>query len=131
MSESTVGTGQTPETLMITLSNAYVEQVGDEGVAAYIGVLESGAQAARDGADNPAVEEHLRSAFDAAGIELADPRYPVLADQLVHLAQNGGPLTVATDDGRVLTGPALEVPQEVPSEEGEPDPASPDRPAYS
>ena len=66
-----------------------------------------------------------------AGIRLDEPRYDVLAGQLVHLAQHGGPLTVATDDGVILAGPELVVPGHVPAERGEPDPGASDRPTYS
>ncbi len=131
MSDDRVGTGQTPETLGIILNTAFAEQIGEEGVRSYVGVLESAAQVARDGAAARDVEDHLRTALGDAGIALAEPRYGVLADQLVHLARHGGPLTVTTDDGTVLAGPELVVPGAVPSESGTPDPESPERPAYS
>ncbi len=131
MSEDNIGTGQSPDTLGIIVSNAFAEQHGDAGVGRYVEVLESAAQVARDGAGSAAVQEHLRSRLADADIELADPRYGVLADQLVQLSLSGGALTVTTDDGTVLTGPELVVPPTVPGEEGQPDPESSDRPTYS
>lgn len=131
MSEERIGTGQHPDTLGITVNPAFAEQIGDEGVQRYVEVLEAAAAVARDGANAGAVEDYLRSGLDEAGIRLADPRYDVLAEQLVQLGQHGGPLSVMTDDGRVLAGPELHVPPTVPAERGEPDPAASDRPDYS
>jgi hypothetical protein len=131
MSDDRIGTGQTPETLGIIVNTAFAEQIGEEGVRRYVEVLEAAAQNARDGGAAGDVEEHLRSTLDDAGIQLAAPRYAVLAEQLVHLARHGGPLSVALDDGTVLAGPRLVVPGSVPAEQGEPDPESSERPTYS
>ena len=131
MSDDRVGAGQSPETLGIIVNTAFAEQVGEEGVRSYVGALEATAQVARDGAAVGDVEEHLRSALADAGIALAEPRYPVLSEQLVQLAQQGGPLSVALDDGTVLSGPELIVPPSVPAEQGEADPQAPERPTYS
>jgi hypothetical protein len=126
-----IGAAQTPDTLGIIISTAFAEQIGEEGVRRYVDVLEAAAVAARDGGGSAVVEEHLRSRLADAGIGLAEPRYRVLADQLVQLALSGGPLSVSLDDGTVLAGPELVVPGAVPAEQGAPDPESSERPTYS
>jgi hypothetical protein len=131
MSDDRLGTAQTPETLGIIVNTAFAEQIGEEGVRRYVDALEAAAQVARDGAAAGEVEAYLRSALDVAGIALAAIRYGVIAEQLVHLARHGGPLSVALDDGTVLAGPRLVVPGSVPAERGEPDPESSERPTYS
>jgi hypothetical protein len=126
-----IGRAQSPDTLGIIVNTAFAERIGEEGVARYVAVLESAAAVARDGGAAADVEEHLRSRLADAGIGLAEPRYGVLADQLVQLAVTGGPLSVSLDDGTVLAGPALVVPGSVPAEQGAPDPEATERPTYS
>lgn len=121
--------GREPQpTTTLVLNAPFVERVGEQGVAAYVEVIEQAATTSR-GRGLHEVADELQQAFESRGIVLPDMSYQRTAEQLTDPER--GEVVVVTNDGRVLSGPPGSAIHEVDPVVGTSDPEDPDRPVYS
>ncbi len=117
-----------PRGQTIVLNDAFIEQVGEAGVARYVEVLAAAERHAADHSEDEVIA-FLRDHLDGTILERAKTTYEVLAGML---HDNEGVLSVVTNEGKVLLGDPNAGPTEaVPSVRGTEDPADPERPVYS
>jgi hypothetical protein len=112
----------------IVLNRAFEEDVGPEGVRAYVEALvTTGHDISGRSADE--LGEVLRQKLEIAGVPAPPLSYRTSAEQLI---QSGGQLVIVSADGVVLHGAdnRLEA-QEAAGGEGTSDPENPNRPFYS
>lgn len=117
-----------PRGQTIVLNDAFIEQVGEAGVARYVEVLAAADVHAADHSEAEVVA-FLREHLDGTILERPQTTYELLAGML---HDNEGLLSVLTNEGKVLLGDPHAGPADaVPSVWGTEDPSNPRRPFYS
>ncbi|WP_068434438.1 hypothetical protein [Piscicoccus intestinalis] len=121
------GTEETTRTSRITVNSGFADEVGPEGVRAYVDTLTAVAGGAAGRAPSEILEELTRG-WERAGVRVPEPEAALIADRIV----DGGAetLVVVAEDGQVLYGEDV-APDGGESSARQDEPDDPDRPLYS
>lgn len=121
------GTEETTRTSRITVNSGFADEVGPEGVRAYVDTLTAVAGGAAGRAPSEILEELTRG-WERAGVRVPEPEAALIADKIV----DGGAetLVVVAEDGQVLYGEDV-APDGGESSARQDEPDDPDRPLYS
>ena len=121
------GTEETTRTSRITVNSGFADEVGPEGVRAYVDTLTAVAGGAAGRAPSEILEELTRG-WERAGVRVPEPEAALIADKIV----DGGAetLVVVAEDGQVLYGEDV-APDGGESSARQEEPDDPDRPLYS
>ena len=122
------GHAEDPRGQTIVINEAFIEDVGMQGVRRWVEILVEAQSYAVDHSDDE-VEALLRSRVEGTALARPEPSYAITAGLL---RQNRGELAVILHDGTVLTGRADATTQRHrPDVRGTEDPSDPHRPLYS
>lgn len=121
------GNEETTRTSRITVNSGFADEVGPEGVRAYVDTLAAVAGGAAGRAPSDILEELTRG-WERAGVRVPEPEAALIADKIV----DGGAetLVVVAEDGQVLYGEDV-APEGGQSSARQDEPADPDRPLYT